>query len=303
MKTGIGFKKEIPLLVLVLPGLVCLLIFNYMPMFAAIVAFKNFNYVDGFFRSPWSGFENFKYLFQLDAYYITRNTVGYNLVFIFLGLVVSVAIAIMLNELRNKRLAKLYQSLMFFPSLISWVIISYAVYAFLSIDKGFINNILQNVFKVEPVEWYAEVNYWPFIIIFMNLWRSAGYGAVIYLANIVSIDPEYYESAVLDGAGKWQQIRYITIPMLTPTIIILTLLNLGRIFYADTGLFYQVPRNTGVLYPVTNVIDTYVLNGLRGQGQLGMTAAASLYQSFVGFILVLLSNSFVRRISRENSLF
>ena len=303
MKVTKSLKRDTPLIVFIFPGLISLIIFSYLPMFAAIVAFKNFNYLDGFFGSPWTGFDNFKYLFQQDAYYITRNTILYNLAFIFLGLVISVAFAIMLNEIRNKKLAKIYQSVMFFPSLISWVIIAYAVYGFLSIDKGFINSFLQKVFNLEPVSWYMEPVYWPIIIIFMYLWKSIGYYAVIYLANIVSIDTEYYESAVLDGANKLQQISYITIPMLVPTITIMTLLALGRIFYADMGLFYQVPRNTGILYPVTNVIDTYVLNGVRGQGQLGMTAAASLYQSVVGFLLVLLSNTFVRKINRENALF
>jgi len=296
-------KRDVPFVVLLSPALVLMTVFSYLPMFAGIVAFKDFNYLDGFFGSPWAGWDNFKYLFQMDAYYITRNTVLYNVAFIFLGLVVSVALAIMLHELISKRFAKLYQSVLFFPALISWVIVSYIVYAFLSIDKGIVNNALTGWFGVEAVEWYSETVYWPYLIVFISIWKSAGYNAVIYLATIVSIDPEYYESAVLDGASKWKQFQYITLPMLTPVMIILTLLAIGKIFYADTGLFYQVPRNSGVLYPVTNVIDTYILNGLKGQGQIGMTAAAGLYQSFVGLVLVVVTNLIVRRRSKENALF
>lgn len=278
-------------------------------MIGNIMAFQNFrNSKHGFLhslfvKSEWIGFKNFEFLFKTrDAWVITRNTVAYNVIFIVLTLVVSVTFAIMLAELRNTKLRKVYQTAMFFPYFLSWVIVGYFVYGFLSVDKGLINDILGR-FGHEPIRWYAEPKYWPFILVFMNLWKNVGYQSVVYLATIVGFNQSLYEAAMIDGANKWKQIKYITLPLLKPIMIILTLLAIGRIFYADFGLFYQVPRNSGVLYSVTNVIDTYVFRGLMVTGDIGMSSAAGLYQSLVGFIFVLISNYIVKKIDPDYGLF
>lgn len=296
-------------LFMVLPGTIWLLLFAYLPMFGTVIAFKNFRYdPNGFFasilNSDWVGFENFKFLFTTnDAWIITRNTILYNLVFIVLGLVLAVFVAIVLNELANKRLSKIYQTGMLFPHFLSWVVVSYFVFTFLSVDRGLVNNILVWFGVEDPISWYNEAKYWPFIIILTSMWKGVGYGSIVYLAAIVGIDKNYYEAAMIDGANKWQQIRNITIPMITPLIVILTILNIGRIFSADFGLFYQVPRDSGTLYSVTNVIDTYVYRGLTTMGDISMSTAAGLYQSVVGFTLVMLTNYLVKKIEKEYALF
>lgn len=293
---------------MVLPGTIWFLLFSYLPMFGTVIAFKDFRISrDGFFasvfNSEWVGFDNFKYLFSTDsAFVITRNTILYNLVFIVIGLVLAVAVAIILSELANKKLAKVYQTGMLFPHFLSWVIVSYFVFTFLSADRGLMNNIL-DWFGIEAISWYNEPKYWPFIIIFMSMWKGVGYGSIVYLAAIVGIDKTYYEAAMIDGATKWQQIRHVTLPMITPLIVILTILNVGKIFNSDFGLFYQLPRDSGALYSVTNTIDTFVYRGLMTLGDIGMSTAAGLYQSFVGLVLVLLTNYIVKKIDEENALF
>ncbi|MDR0136629.1 ABC transporter permease [Metabacillus idriensis] len=295
-------------ILMVLPGVIWFLLFSYLPMFGTVIAFKNFQFhPDGFFasviNSEWVWFENFEFLFSTnDAFIITRNTILYNLVFIILGLILAVATAIILNEITNKKMAKVYQTGMLFPHFLSWVIVSYFVFTFLSVDRGMMNNILQ-WFGVEKVSWYSEPEYWPFILVFMSMWKGIGYGSIVYLAAIVGIDRNFYEAAMIDGASKWQQIRHITIPMITPLIVILTILNIGKIFNSDFGLFYQVPLDSGSLYPVTNVIDTYVYRGLMTMGEVSMSTAAGLYQSVVGFILVILTNYIVKRINKDYALF
>ncbi|CQR45849.1 putative multiple-sugar transport system permease YteP [Paraliobacillus sp. PM-2] len=295
-------------LLMVLPGTIWLLIFAYLPMFGQVLAFKKFRIdPDGFFasviNSEWVGFENFKYLFSTnDAWIITRNTLVYNTIFIVLGLVFAVATAILLSEMLNKRLSKFYQTSILFPHFISWVIGSYFVFTFLSADYGLLNYVL-GWFNIDPVSWYSEPTYWPFIIVFMSLWKGVGYGSIVYLASIVGIDRTYYEAAMIDGASKWNQIKNITIPMLKPLMIILTIMNIGKIFNSDFGLFYQVPRDSGALYSVTNVIDTFVYRGLMNLGDIGMSTAAGLYQSVVGFILVIITNYIVRKIDEESALF
>ncbi|MFD1175556.1 ABC transporter permease [Paenibacillus puldeungensis] len=296
------------LLMFVLPGTLWFLIFAYLPMFGSILAFKDFRISrDGFFasvfNSKWVGFKNFEYLFTTsDAYVITRNTILYNLVLIFLGLVISVGFAIMLSSLVNKRMAKVYQTGMFLPHFLSWVIISYFAFTFLSMDKGTLNQII-TFFGGEQVNWYLEPKYWPFIIVFVGIWKSVGYNSVIYLAAITGIDKSYYEAAVIDGATKWKQIRYITLPLLKPLMIILTILAIGGIFRSDFGLFYQLPKDSGALYPVTNVIDTFVYRGLINMGDIGMSTAAGLYQSLVGLVLILVTNSVVRKIEKDHAIF
>ncbi|MDQ0255868.1 putative aldouronate transport system permease protein [Evansella vedderi] len=295
-------------LFMVLPGFVWLIVMKYIPMFGQVMAFKDFRFhPDGFFasvyHSDWVGFENFRFLFGTnDAYIITRNTVLYNLVFIVLGLILAVAVAIILSELTKQKLAKIYQTGMLFPHFLSWVVVSYFVFAFLSVDRGLFNSVLE-MFNMDPVSWYNEPGYWPYFLVAISQWKGVGFGSIVYLAAIVGIDRAYYEAAMIDGASKWQQIWRITIPMIMPLIIILTILNIGSIFSADFGLFYQIPRDSGPLYPVTNVIDTYVYRGLMTMGDIGMSTAAGLYQATVGFILILLTNYIVRKIDEDNALF
>lgn len=301
------FNKNKELFTLALPGFIWFLIFSYIPMFGVVIAFKKFRINGSFLKSlatsKWVGLDNFKFLFKSsDAWVITRNTVLYNLAFIVLGIVLPVCVAIMVNELLNKKLAKFYQSAMFLPYFLSWVVVSYALFAFLSPEQGYINGILKGMGK-EGVSWYSEPKYWPWIIIIMSQWKGIGYNTVVYLAAIVGIDKSYYEAAMIDGATKWQQIKYITLPLLKPVITILFILSIGKIFNADFGLFYQLPKNSGALYPVTNVIDTYVYRGLMTMGEIGMSSAAALYQSVVGFILIMISNFVVKKIDNDNALF
>ncbi|MBS4207999.1 sugar ABC transporter permease [Bacillus sp. FJAT-50079] len=286
------------------PGLIYLLINNYLPMFGMIIAFKDINYAKGILGSDWVGFQNFKYLFSTqDAFIITRNTILYNGGFIIINTVVALALAIMLNEIKSKFLARFYQSAILLPFLISMVIVSYLTYAFLSTDVGFFNKTILPMLGLEEISWYTEAYVWPYILTIVNTWKGVGFLCVIYLASIVGIDPELYEAAELDGATKWNKIWHITLPTIMPIIVMMTLLGIGRIFYSDFGLFFQVPMNSGAIYDTTNVIDTYVYRGLMQLGDIGMSAAAGLYQSIVGFILVLLSNWFVRRKSKDNALF
>lgn len=301
------FKMNRELLLLSLPGAIWFFIFAYIPMFGIIVAFKQFRISGGFIESlinsKWVGLKNFEFLFKSsDAWIITRNTVLYNLVFIILGIVIPVIIAIMINEILSKKLAKFYQSAMFLPYFLSWVVVSYCLFAFLSPERGLVNGILQG-FGMDRVAWYTEPKYWPWIIIFMSQWKGIGYNTVVYLASICGIDRTYYEAAMIDGATKWQQIKYITIPLLKPVITILFIMSIGKIFNSDFGLFYQLPKDSGALYPVTNVIDTYVYRGLMVMGEVGMSSAAAFYQSIVGFILIMISNFIVKKVDSDNALF
>jgi putative aldouronate transport system permease protein len=296
-------RKFLPIYLMALPGLIYLFINNYMPLPGVVLAFKDFKAKKGIFGSDWIGFENFKFLFKTsDAFVITRNTICYNVVFIVLGTVCSIAVAIILADMRSKA-KKFYQSVILLPYMISTVIVSYLVFAFLSTENGFFNNTIIKALGRDPISWYTEPKYWPFIIVFVNIWKSIGYSCIIYLSSIVGFDRAYYEAAAIDGASKWRQITKITLPLLKPTVIMLTILAIGRIFYSDFGLFYQVPQNSGALFSVTNTIDTYVYRGLIQVGDFTLSAAAGLYQSLIGFILMLSTNLAVRKLDKENALF
>lgn len=298
------YKSYMVLYLMMIPGLLYFLINNYVPMAGIIIAFKKLNFAKGILKSPWVGFENFKFLFSSqDAWIITRNTVLYNIGFIIVNMVVGIAIAIMICEVRSVKMKKIYQSVILLPFLMSMVILSYIVYALLSSENGLINNTILSGLHIDPIQWYQEPKYWPFILIFANCWKGVGYGCLIYIASLIGIDPSYYEAARLDGATKWQEISKITLPCLVPTIITLLLLSIGRIFYSDFGLFYQVPQNSGVLFPTTNVIDTYVYRALIEQGNISMSSAAGVYQSLVGFVIVIISNLIVRRYDKDQALF
>lgn len=297
-------KRYWPLYLMLLPGTAYLIINNYIPMTGIVVAFKQYNIMDGLYRSPNIGLKNFEFLFKTnDAWLIIRNTLLYNLAFIVIGTVLAVTVAIILNEVKNKMAKQMYQTLILIPFLISMVVASYLVFAFLSDGNGFLNNTLLPALGKESVSWYNTPKYWPFILILVHEWKGLGYNCILYYATICGIDYTLYEAAIVDGANRWKRIVHVTLPSLKPTIIILTLMNLGNIFRSDFGLFYQVPMNSGTLLNVTQTIDTYVYRGLTQTNNIGMSSAAGLYQSAVGFVLVLTANLIVRKIDNESALF
>ena len=299
-----ALKEYWPLYLMMLPALLYLLINNYIPMAGMVIAFKKLNFAKGIWASPWAGLKNFKFLFSSkDAWIITRNTLLYNVAFILVNMVIGIAIAILITEVKNIKLKKLYQSAILLPFLMSMVILSYIVYALLSAENGLVNNSILPLFHMDPIQWYQKPKYWPAILIIANCWKGVGYRCLIYIASLIGIDPSFYEAARLDGASKWQEITKITLPSLVPTIITLLLLSIGRIFYSDFGLFYQVPMNSGVLVSTTNVIDTYVYRALIEQGNISMSSAAGVYQSLVGFCVVMLSNWIVRKVDKDQALF
>ena len=289
------------------PGMLYFVINNYIPMVGIAIAFKKVDYAKGILASPWVGFDNFKMLFQSNgnfftsnAWIITRNTLLYNLVFIILGVFTGVVVGICLAGVTRKFLQKFFQTSILLPQLISYVIIAYIVYAFLSNETGLVNHILG---EANAINFYAEKKYWPFILVFIYIWKQIGYNGIIFLSSIVGIDKSVLEACKVDGCTKWQQLRYVTLPLLKPTIITLTMLQVGRIFYSDFGLFYQVPLNSGALYDVTNTVDTYVYRMLMTMNNISVSSAASTYQAVVGFILVFVVNMIVRKHDKENALF
>ncbi|MDD3240981.1 MAG: ABC transporter permease subunit [Lachnospira sp.] len=297
-------KKYLPFYLMALPACIYFFINNYIPMSGLILAFEKYTVKGGIFGSKKIGLDNFKFLFKSsDAWLMTRNTLVYNLAFIILGTSLAIFVAYILHELKSKMSRKIYQTLILFPSLLSIIIISYLANSLLSGDTGFINNNILVPLGLEPVSFYSEAKWWPFILIFVHLWQMTGTSCILYLANMSAIDPGLYEAASLDGAGRWKRFQHITLPCLMPTIITLTILAVGKIFNSDFGLFYQVPMNSGALVNVTQTIDTYVYRGLMNTANIGMSAAACLYQSVVGFILVITTNKIVKKLSKENAMF
>lgn len=290
------------LLALAVPGLFFLIAYYYVPLFGLVIPFKKMDVAKGIFGSDWCGLDNFKFFFQSpDAWTVTRNTIGPNAVFISMTLVLSVIVALGLFEL-SKRKVKIFQTCLFVPYFISWVVGSYVIYALLSPDMGVIPNLLEK-FSLAAPNFYSEPKYWPFILTTSYFWKHVGYNALIFYATLMGMDTSQHEAAAIDGATKMQRIRYICIPHLMPTIVLMGLLMIGKIFYADFGMFWFLPRNSGVLYPVTDVIDTYVFRMLRVMGNIGMSSAVGLYQSLVGFILVLVTNLIVKRRNEDYALF
>jgi ABC-type polysaccharide transport system permease subunit len=288
------------------PGMLYFVINNYIPMVGILIAFKKIDYSVGIFKSPWNGLNNFKPLFTSasggffasDAWRITKNTLLYNVAFIVLGIIVGVIVGICLSDLISSALQKFFQTSILLPQLISYVIVAYIVYAFFSNDAGLVNHALGT-----NINFYSETKYWPFVLIFINIWKMAGYNGIIFLSSIVGIDKSIYEAASIDGATRWQKIKFITLPLLKPTIMTLFMLQVGRIMYSDFGLFYQVPLDSGALRAVTDTIDTYVYRFLMTMNNIGVSSAASTYQAIVGFILVMVVNSIVRRVDEQNALF
>lgn len=303
-KRRVQLKRIWPFYLMVLPGLIYLFINNYLPMFGIIIAFKDMNFTKGIFKSDWCGFDNFRFLFGTkDAWSITRNTICYNVAFFIIGTVMAILLAIAISEVASKFASKTYQTLILLPYLMSWVVISYLAFAFLSGENGYLNKTLFPALGLKPVSWYQDKTYWPFILIFVNTWKNVGYSMIIYYSSIVGISQDYFEAARIDGASKLKQIRYITLPLLKPTVITLFILTVGQVFRSDFGLFYQVTRNSGTLYEYTRTIDVYVYQALMKNADYGMSSAASVYQSICGFILIMLANYIVKKYQKSSALF
>ena len=302
-------KKTLMLLSMVAPGALWLLLLRYLPMGGIILAFKNYKiypkdptFLNNLIHSKWVGLDNFKFLFTTgDSWVMIRNTLAYNIVFIILGVIIPVAFAVMMSELSKKFVAKTYQTLMFFPYFLSWVVVSYFLNAFIDAQYGLIP-MAQRAAGETAVSWYTTPGPWPYIIVFANLWKNVGYSTVLYLAAITGIDQTQYEAAAIDGASKWQQILHVTLPNLRTMIAILFILNVGKIFNADFGLFWNVPMQNGALFSVTQVIDTYIYRVLMNTGNIGQSTAAGLLQNIVGFICIIGANAVVKKIDSDSTL-
>ena len=304
-----GGKKTLWLLTMVAPGAIWLILIRYLPMFGIVMAFLDYRlptrkmpFPINLLHSDWVGLDNFQFLFTSDALTMIRNTLGYNIVWIALGLVLAVALAIMMSELTKKVLAKTYQTLMFFPYFLSWVVAAYFLFAFLDPTNGMIVRA-QKAAGVTPIDWYNEPKYWPVILTICSMWKNTGYSTVLYLSAITGIDRSQYEAAAVDGATRWQQMLHVTLPHLKPIIIVLLIMNVGKIFNADFGLFWSVPMNSAPLFPVTQVVDTYVYRSYKFTGDVGMSTAAGFLQNLVGFICIMGANAIVRRLDEDSSLF
>ena len=279
-------------------------LFSYVPMFGIIIAFKDYKFARGIFGSEWNGFDNFQYLLSSTTFgRITRNTLVMNLIFIFVGLVAAVSLAVVLYRLTSRRFTKVYQTILITPNFLSWVVVAYMAYAILHPQNGTLNGLLES-FGMKPVDWYGKPGAWPWILMVANTWKHVGMNSVIYYAALMGIDSSLFEAAEVDGATQRQVTRYILIPCITSVMIMLTILNIGSIFRADFGLFYQVTRNVGALYETTDVIDTYIFRSLRAANtNMGVTTAIGLLQSVVGLIMVVTTNYIVGKIDPDSQLF
>ncbi len=297
-------KKQVPFYLMMFPGLFLLGLLCYLPLPGLLVAFKDYNPIQGILGSEWMDpwYKNFEFFFKSDsARTVTFNTLFYNLLEAVLVTAGAIAIAILLNEVKNKYLSGIYKGAILIPTFLSWVVIQYILFSFLSVDRGIVNNMLG-----EEIYWYSEPGYWKIIMPLAYVWKNIGYYSVLYVAAIAGINTDYYEAAQLDGATKWQQIRYITLPLIRPTVIVLSLLWVGKLFnggLGDWNGFYTLPNNAGALYSATDVIDTYVYRSLSTIGDYGMSAAVGLYQSIVGFVLVLISNTVIKKVDPDSALF
>lgn len=304
VSVGKRLKKYLPLYILAIPSIAYLIINNYMPMSGLILAFKDFSFAKGMWESPWNGLGNFSYLFGSKwAGIMFRNTILYNVAFLVLGNIFAILVAILLNEITSKKAQQVYQTVILIPHLMSMVIVGYLVFAFLSGTNGFVNKSILEPLGFEGVSWYTEKGAWPVILTIVYLWKSFGFQSIVYFATLVGFDRSLYEAAVVDGASTWQQIRKITLPLLKPTVIILVIMSLGRMFASDFGLFYQVPQDSGMLYETTTTIDTFVYRALMQDNDVGRSLAAGFLQSVLGFAVVLVSNGIVRKVEAESALF
>ena len=307
---------DLQLFALSLPTTIWYLLFCYIPMFGILIAFKKYKVAPGkgflwslIHNSPWCGLDNFKFLFSSNmktTVAMFRNTVGYNIVFIVLNIVIPVALAILISHLYSKRLAKVCQTAIFLPHFLSWVVVGYFVYAFLATNEGLVNNVLISM-GINPIRWYQKeaIGYWPFILVFLNVWKNMGYNMIVYMASINGIDGSLYEAAVIDGASKHQQTRYITLPLLKPVIIIMFIMAVGRIFNSDFGLFYRTTHNPSGLYNAFVTLDVYVYNSLFKSTipTYGYASAAGFIQSVLGCLTLLAANAIVSKVDKENAFF
>ena len=283
-----------------MPAFLVFLIFSYIPMTGLVMAFKDFDFKMGVWNSPWNGLDNFKFLLVSKSTFaqITFNTIAYYVIFTVIGMFLEIVLAIAMDQLVFKKLGKVMQCVLIIPIFISFTAVQFIVYAFLSSDTGMINHL----FGIST-RWYMEAKYWPAILTIVKIWNGTGYGSVLYMSVLAGIDPQLYEAADIDGANKWQQIKHVTLPSLIPMITVMLLLSVGSIMHSDTGLFYQVTRNSGTLYSTTQVIDSYILNSIFHNSNFGFTAAATFFQSIVGTVLILASNAAVKKVSPDNALF
>lgn len=295
-------KRSLPFLTLALPGAIVLILFRLVPLFGIVLPFKDYNPMLGFFKSDWAGVKNFEFLFRSkDVLTATRNTLFYNGVGIIVGIIVGVGIALLLFELSNK-FVKIYQTILYLPHFISMVVVAFIVKGLLDMDYGIFNKIIV-YFGGEKLLWYNDPKYWYWIIPILSVWKTLGNNSLMYYAALIGISPELYESARIDGAGKLKQVWYISIPMIKNIIIVLFILHVGKIMYGDFGLFYNVPLNIGLLYPATDILDTYVYRALMTLGDIGMSSAAAFYQAVIGFILVIVSNTIAKKVDPESGMF
>jgi len=291
------------LLLMLIPAVVLVFVFSYIPMGGIILAFKKYRYNLGFWGSEWVGFDNFRFFFLSgQAWYVTRNTVLYNIAFLLVNTTFQISFAVILSEIHARIFKKTIQSFMFLPYFISWVIVAAIAYNLLNYENGSLNVLLRSI-GMEPVNVYGTPAYWKYILVTFKAWKSVGYGMVVYLATITGMDPELGQSAEIDGANIFQRIRYITFPNIIPTLIILTLLSVGQIFRGDFGLFYQLVGNNGLLFDATDIIDTYVFRSLLQSSETGMAAAAGFYQSFLCFVTIMVTNYIVKRVESDYALF
>lgn len=288
---------------LAFPGLLCVFVWSYLPMTGLVMAFQDLDLSKGLFTSPWAGLKNFKYLFtSSDAWIITRNTVLYNIAFIVFNMFFSVILAVILHELTHKLFAKVCQTVLIMPYFLSAVVVSAIVFAFLSPTNGYVNALLKDAGNT-PVKWYTKPEIWPYFLVFIYLWQNIGYSSILYTAVLSGIPAEYYEAALVDGATKFQQFWYITLPQLRFVLSINLIRGVGNLFKSGLGMFYTIPRDSGPLFPVTNVLDTYIYRGLKVTNDLGMSTAAGFYQSIVGLILVLIANKIISKIDSDAAMF
>lgn len=296
--------KHKSLLLMAMPAVLIMILFNYVPMFGLILAFKDFNFAKGIWGSDWCGLDNFRYLFMVGetAWRLTKNTVFYYLIFTVVNTIGSVMLAIGINEMVFSKTGRTFQSFMILPTFISYIAVSFVVYAFLKNDTGILNRLIVAL-GGENIRFYQDASKWPVILVIVNMWKQIGYGSVLYLSVLAGIDPNLYEAASIDGASSRQKMWYITLPMLVPMVIVRTLMGLGRIMHSDTGLFYQVTKNSPALYDTTQVLDSYVLNAIMTSTDYGVTAATTFYQSVIGFLMVVGTNLIIRKISPDNALF
>lgn len=302
-----GFVRDLRdnrcLYLMILPAVIFFFVFSYLPMGGLVIAFKDYNYAKGIFGSDWCGFKNFEFFLSSGkAWNLTKNTVLYNLLFLATSTFFNIVTAIILSEVAGKWLKKITQSIILFPYLISWVVVGIVVYNILNYDTGILNSFLKAMGK-EPVQIYSEPGMWKYILTFLNIWKSVGYGSIFYLAAITGFDTECYEAATVDGAGLFRRIWSLTLPMLTPTIITLLLLNLGGILRGNFDMFYQLIGSNGSLYAATDVIDTYVFRSLVNGTDIGMSSAAGFYQSIVCFVFIIVANKLVKMYDDAYALF